>query len=302
MKHQKKIKIQPSSGKGVVFAAIAYLIWGFSPVYWKELSQVPAFETILHRVVWSFLFFMPIILIQKKWGDFKIALKDYKTLFILFFTAFLVSCNWLVFIWSVNNGHLMQAALGYYINPLVNVMLGMIFLKERLRRLQVVAVCLAAIGVAYLTLSHGELPWISLTLAFSFGFYGLIRKSAQISSVIGLAIETLILTIPASIYLVFLESKGSGAFYNMGLKTSLFLAGTALVTALPLLFFNMAAKRLKLSTMGFLQYFAPTCTFFLGIFLYHEPFDSVQLLTFCFIWSALVFYSIDSVIFHRGEG
>ena len=219
---------------------------------------------------------------------------------ILAITGLLVSSNWFIYVWAVTHDFMIQASLGYYINPLVNILLGMVFLKEKLRRLQWLAVILAATGVTFLTIFYGEFPWISLFLAFSFGLYGLIRKVVQVGSLIGLTIETLLLTIPATIYLIFLESTGQGSFLQINLKTDLLLICAGVITAIPLLLFTISARRVNLSTVGFMQYIAPTCIFLLGILIYQEPFYTAHIVTFLLIWTALALYSVDSVINLRG--
>jgi chloramphenicol-sensitive protein RarD len=218
---------------------------------------------------------------------------------ILLPTTILLGFNWFIYIWAVNNEHILQASLGYFINPLVNVLLGMVFLKERLRPLQTVSLVLAGIGVLYLTFHYGEFPWIALSLAFAFGLYGLIRKVAPVSSLVGLSMEMLFLSVPALAYIVFIDSKGTGALFHISIKIDLFLIGTAFLTAFPLLLFTLGARRLNLSTVGFLQYIAPSCMFFLGVFLYNEPLSSAQILTFILIWTALLVYSTDSAMYYR---
>ena len=287
------------SPKGVVLAASAFLIWGLSPIYWKALAGVPAFEVLMHRMIWSFVFLAPLVLLQGDLKDLIGALTSGRTLLILLLTTLIVSINWFLYIWAINSDHILQASLGYYIAPLVNVMLGVVFLKERLRRLQLVAVGLAAAGVTYLTLSYGQFPWVALALAFSFGFYGLIRKVASVGPLVGLTVETLLLSIPATAYLLYLDHAGRGAFLHDGTTISLMLMGAALVTGLPLLLFTMGAKLLRLATVGFLQYIAPSCTFLLAVFIYHEPLVPSQLFTFGLIWTALAIYSYDSVQQYR---
>ena len=284
---------------GVLYAVSAFTIWGFSPIYWKVLANVPAVEIIAHRVVWSFIFLLPLILLQKRWREFTQAITAARTLLILLSSAILVTANWLIYIWAVNNDHLLQASLGYYINPLVNVILGMIFLKERLRIPQIIAVLLAATGVIYLTIDYGQFPWISLLLAMSFGLYGLIRKMAPVSSLVGLAVETLLLTVPSLIYLIYLENIGTGVFLHGSGKIDIFLVCSALVTAVPLLFFALGARRILLSSLGLIQYIGPSGMFLLAILVYNEPFSMPQLWTFIFIWSALIIYSVDSVMYFR---
>jgi chloramphenicol-sensitive protein RarD len=306
MKKNKSPKTQLNLDKntvlGVGYAASAFLIWGISPIYWKALRAVPALEIILHRMVWSFFFLVPLIIIMRRWQEFIDTLKNHRTLLILLFTALIIGGNWLLYIWAVNNDNLLQASLGYYINPLVNVVLGMVFLKERLRAPQILSVVLATAGVLYLSIYYGEFPWIALTLAVSFGLYGLIRKVAPVGSLVGLAVETLLLSIPALVYLFYLDSQGRGSIFRVSLKLDLLLMGCALVTAIPLLFFTLGARRLYLSTIGLLQYIAPSCMFILAVFLFHEPFSSAQVVTFIFIWTALAIYSTDSVRYYRGKG
>jgi chloramphenicol-sensitive protein RarD len=287
------------SPQGVALATSAFLIWGLSPIYWKALAGVPAFEILMHRMIWSFVFLAPLVLLQGHLKDLIGALTSGRTLLILFLTTLIVGGNWFLYIWAINSDHILQTSLGYYITPLVNVLLGVVFLKERLRRLQLVAVGLAAVGVTYLTLSYGQFPWVALALAFSFGFYGLIRKVASVGPLVGLTVETLLLSIPASAYLLYLDHAGRGAFLHEGTTISLMLMGAALVTGLPLLLFTMGTKLLRLATVGFLQYIAPSCTFLLAVFIYHEPLVPSQLFTFGMIWTALAIYSYDSVQQYR---
>jgi chloramphenicol-sensitive protein RarD len=284
---------------GAVYAFTAFLIWGLSPIYWRALGVAGAFEIILHRIVWSFVVLMPLVLVARQWTAFVSTCKSLKTMGILLSTAILVSANWLLYVWAVNNGRVLQASLGYYINPLVNVVLGMIFLRERLRRAQTIAVALAVFGVLNLTVRYGVFPWVSLALAFSFGFYGLIRKMTNVGPLVGLAVETLILTIPAGIWVLHLYRTQSGAFLYSGIETDLLLIGTGILTATPLLLFNLGAKHITLASLGFIQYTAPTGMFLLGITLFKEPFTGTQALTFGLIWAALAIYSWDTVRAYR---
>ncbi len=284
---------------GLAIGLTAFLIWGLSPIYWKELKNVQALEVILHRIVWSFFFLIPIIIFRGRWQEFVSTLRNPRAMAILSATALFISTNWFIYIWAVTNDHLLQASLGYYINPLVNVLLGTLFLGERLRRLQTLSVVIAAAGVLYLTFYFGQFPWISLVLGFSFGFYGLIRKTVAVASLVGLAVETMLLTIPAGIYLIILFSSNTGAFLQIDHRTDMFLVGASVVTAVPLLLFTISARRLKLTTVGFIQYIAPTCMFILGVFLYQEPFAVAQIVAFVLIWFALALYSLDSVLFYR---
>lgn len=290
---------QQESLTGVAYASTAFLIWGLSPMYWKVLHNIPAFEIIMHRVVWSFIFLLVVLIFQRHWNEFLAAIKNRRTFLVLLPTTLLLGFNWFIYIWAVNNDHILQASLGYFINPLINVLLGMVFLKERLRTLQTISLVLAGIGVLYLTLHYGEFPWISLSLAFAFGFYGLIRKMATVSALVGLSIEMLVLSVPAWAYILFLKSEGAGALFHLGAKIDFFLMGTAFLTAFPLLLFTIGVRRLNLSTLGFLQYIAPSCMFLLGVFLYHEPVSSAQIIAFVLIWTALGIYSTDSAMVYR---
>ena len=285
--------------QGLSCAVSAFLIWGLSPVYWKTLTSVPAFEVVLHRIVWSFFFLVPIVALKKNRGEFMSALRNPRILRIMVCTAVLVSVNWLLFIWSVINGYVIQASLGYFINPLLNILMGMVFLRERLRRAQAIAVILAGVGVLYLTVSLGHFPWLAFSMALSFGSYGLIRKVAPVSALAGLSIETLILFPPAAGWLTYLYTTHSGAFLHTGYVIDLSLTATALATAFPLLLFTAGARLLRLSTLGFMQYIVPSCYFLFAVFVYKEPVSPAQITTFFFIWTALAIYSADSALFYR---
>ena len=299
MQPYNTLKSQQESLSGVAYASGAFLIWGLSPIYWKVLQSIPALETIMHRALWSFFFLLIILIFQGHFNEFMVAVKNRRTLMILFPTTMLLGFNWFIYIWAVNNDHILQASLGYFINPLVNVLLGIIFLRERLRPLQTASLGLAVVGVVYLTFHYGEFPWIALSLAFAFGFYGLIRKVAPVSSLVGLSVEMLLFSVPALAYIVFLDSKGTGALFHMSTKIDIFLIGTAFMTAFPLLIFTLGTRRLNLSTVGFLQYIAPSCMFLLGVFLYNEPLSSAHMLTFVLIWTALGLYSVDTAMHYR---
>jgi chloramphenicol-sensitive protein RarD len=285
--------------KGFICAASAFLIWGLSPIYWKTLNGVPPFEIVLHRVVWSFLFLLPLVLVQHRTAEFLSALKNPRALLTLLATTVFVSTNWLLFIWAVNNGLVLQASLGYYINPLFSVLLGVVFLGEKLRPAQILAVLTAGAGVLYLTLSLGQFPWVALTLAFTFGLYGLVRKITPVSALVGLAVETLLLFPPAVGYLTYLHATHKGAFLRASLSTDLLLMASALATALPLLLFTLGARRLHLSTLGFMQYLVPSCFFLFAVFVFKEPISWIQIWTFVMIWTALATYSIDSVLYFK---
>ena len=294
--------LQAEAAIGVLSAAGAFLIWGLNPIYFKVLRYVPALEILTHRVIWSFFCLLPFVLFLGRWNELVKVITTPRTLLILLGTTILISSNWFIFIWAINSDKILQTSLGYYIAPLINVLLGLIFLKERLRPAQKAAVLLALISVVYLTIQIGMFPWISLFLAFTFGFYGLIRKVAPVNALVGLTVETLLLAFPAIAYLIYLDAAGAGAFLRINVGTDLLLISAALVTALPLLLFTFGARRIHLATLGILQYTAPSCTFFLAVFIYREPFQGAQIWTFVLIWAALIIYSADSVLYYRRGG
>lgn len=280
--------------KGILYGAGAYLMWGFFPIYFKALHQVPALEIMFHRVVWSFVFLILLVVVKKDWFSFRSNLSDRKILLTYAVVAIFLSMNWLIYIYGVNAGQVVETSLGYFITPLASVALGIIFLRERLRPLQWLPVILAAVGVFYLTWQFGSLPWIALGLAFTFSMYGLLKKIAPLGSLQSLTLETAILFVPGMLYLFWIERQGSGAFGHGGASTSLLLAMAGVITALPLLLFGSAARRIPLTMIGLLQYIAPTVQFSLGVLLYHEPFDSIRLVGFSIIWVALVIFWVEN--------
>lgn len=286
---------------GAFYAGSAFLIWGLGVIYWKALRDVPALEIIGHRVVWAFLILLIAIVIGRFRHEFVSALKDLRVLMTLFLTAVILAGNWLLYVWAINNNYVLQGSLGYYINPLVNVVFGVLFLRERLRPAQIAAVLLAGSGVIYLTFSYGEFPWIALALASSFGIYGLIRKVAPVGPLVGLGVEVMLMTVPAAIFLIYLGAKGSGAFLRGDVSIDLLLLGTSVLTVVPLTCFTAGARRINLSTLGLLQYIAPTLMFLLAVFYYREPFSMAQVWTFIMIWVALIIYSTDLVLYYRRQ-
>jgi chloramphenicol-sensitive protein RarD len=286
---------------GLLYGLAAYGFWGFVAIYFKAVKSVPPLEVLAHRIAWSVAVLAILLTVRLKWPAIRAALRERRTLLFLTGSTTLVAVNWFVFIWAVSHDQVLQASLGYFINPLVNVLLGFIFLGERLRRAEWISVGLATAGVAWLTISVGTLPWISLTLAFTFGFYGLLRKMAHVGALEGLAIETWIL-LPVSIaYLGWLWHDGTLVFAHRSIRIDLLLAAAGLVTALPLLWFAEAVRRLRLATVGLLQYIAPTLQFLLAVLLFREPFSIERLVAFLFIWTAIVIYSSDNVVRLRRE-
>jgi len=285
--------------RGVLYGIAAYLMWGFFPIYLKALQVVPSLQIMLHRVVWSFLFVMLLVLLRREWPRFRDSLRKPRVLLTYTLTAVLLSVNWLIYIYGINSNQVVETSLGYFINPLLSVALGVVFLRERLRPMQWFPVGLAALGVLYLTLQYGSLPWLALALAFSFGMYGLIKKIAPLGSLHGLSLETGIIFIPAFLYLLYAESQGNGSFAHLGWNVTLLLAFAGIVTALPLLLFGLAARSIPLTLLGILQYIAPTVQFLLGIFLYQEPFTLTRLVGFAIIWLALIIFTVEGMYERR---
>lgn len=284
--------------RGTISAAVAYILWGLLPIYWKALEQVPAQEILCHRVIWSMGFTLLLLFGLKKSKVFTGHLRSKKTMFRATVSGCLLAVNWLIYIWAVNSGHLVETSLGYFINPLVAVLLAVAILGERLRKGQVLAVFFAFLGVAYLTWSYGRIPWIALSLAISFGLYGLMHKLTRLGTVEGLALETVPVFLPAFFFLLFLEHKGSAAFLTHGSVISLLLVLTGIATSTPLLFFGYAAKNIELSRLGLLQYIAPSITFVLGLAVYHEYFPPDRFIGFSLVWAALLVYILENR-FHK---
>jgi chloramphenicol-sensitive protein RarD len=280
---------------GGAFALSAYTLWGVAPLYFKQLDFIPAIEILLHRIVWSFVLLALILTAIRQWPKVMAFLRQPKMLLMLFGTGVLLAGNWGLFIWAVNNQHMLDASLGYYINPLLNVMLGMLFLGERLRPLQWLAVVLASGGVLLQLWHFGSLPWIALVLAGSFALYGLFRKKIAVDAISGLFIEALLLTPFALLYWIWFADSAYANLLGNSLSLDLMLMAAGLVTTIPLLCFIAAARRLQLSTMGFFQYIGPSFMFGFGVWLYGEVLDPAKLITFVFIWTALLIYSADAL-------
>ncbi|MGZ9220943.1 MAG: EamA family transporter RarD, partial [Anaerolineales bacterium] len=285
--------------KGILNGIAAYALWGFFPIYWKLLHQVPALQVIGHRIGWSFILLIAFILFTKQWREFRSAALTSRNIGIYSIAGVLLTVNWLVYVWGVNAGFIVETSLGYFINPLLSMLLGVIFLRERLRPVQWIPVALAAAGVLYLTLAYGRPPWIALTLAFTFGFYGFVKKLAPLGSLYGLTLETGIVFPSALIYLAFVEFTNMGAFLHDGALVDLLLIGAGLVTTIPLLMFASAAKQIPLTVVGILQYIAPTLQFLIGVFIYHEPFDRSRLVGFGLVWLALIIFWAESCLANR---
>ena len=281
--------------KGVAYGVAAYGMWGLFPIYFKALSGIPALEVLAHRIVWSVVLLVPLVLVRGQWTELRRVISSKKTLATLILTTVLIAINWYLFIWAIAHDRVLEASLGYFINPLINVMLGMIFLGEKLSRPAAVAVVLAGLGVSVQVVMVGELPWIALTLAFSFGLYGLLRKTAAVGAVVGLTVETSILMLPAALYLAWARRTG-GLYLGSGdLSTDVLLVLAGAVTAAPLLCFTSAARLLPLTTLGFLQYIAPSGHFLLAVLAYGEVLTTGRIITFVCIWLALAIFTTDQI-------
>lgn len=291
---REKTAEQKKGAAGLAYGIPAYLIWGFFPIYFKALSGVPALQVLCHRIVWSVLFLWVIIGVRGRWGMIRDALHNRRALTLLTLSALLIATNWLVFIIAVGHDEVIQSSLGYFMTPFVSVLLGFLFFQERLRRLQLVSLVLAAVGVFLLTFQYGRVPWAALILAVTFGSYGLLRKIVAVDSLTGLTVETLLLGPAALCYLIFVSWQGNGALFTAPAQTATLLVLSGVATAVPLLLFASAARRLRLATIGFLQYITPTLHFLLAVLLYKEPFTPDHLTSFMCIWGGLCCYSYDA--------
>lgn len=285
MKREKSI--------GLMTAIAAYTLWGFLPVYWKVLGNVPALEVLSHRIIWSLVFVTLIIGLGRQWGKIQPIIADRKQVRLIVLAAIMIALNWGLFIWAVQSNHLLDSSLGYYINPLIAVLLGVVIFKERLNLWQQLAIASAAIGVLILVIKAGKFPWLSFALALTFGIYGAIKKAVKATSLVGLALETAVLAPLALVFIVSRQAIGHGALGGSSLTVTLFLLGAGVATAIPLILFAFSAKRIPLSTLGITQYIAPTLMFLFGVFVYHEPFQFVNAVSFGFIWLAVVIYSLS---------
>ena len=278
---------------GIVYAAFAYICWGLFPLYFKTLSSVAPLEILLHRMVWALVIVALVLTLLRRWAWLSAVASNRALLARFVISAVLISLNWFVYIWAVNNDHVIDASLGYFITPLVNVLLGRFVLGERLGNAQWTAVALAALGVAWLSWQTGHVPWIGLILAASFGAYGLAKKTAPLAALEGLALETMLLFPFAIVALAWLVSQGQSAFVAGAPTTRWLLVAAGPVTALPLLLFAAGARRIPMTTLGLLQYLSPTLQLLLGVWLYHEPFGQARLVGYVLIWTALVLYALD---------
>jgi len=280
---------------GVLVVTLAFLLWGIMPIYWKALSHVSAPSILANRIIWSFVFTAILVQYQSRWKEFKTGINSPKELMFLFFRAFFIGINWLIFIWGINNGHVLECSLGYFINPLMVVLLGCIFLKENLSKYQIFALLLTCTGVLLLIINYGYIPWIALLIAITFAFYALLKKTSNSEALTGLTAEVAVLTVPALIYLAVISFKSQSSYFLEGsIATNFLLVFSGVVTAVPLLLYANGLRKIRLSLGGLLQYIAPTCTFFLGVFIFKESFTRVHLISFIIIWISLIIFSWSS--------
>lgn len=284
--------------RGITYALFTYIFWGFLPIYWKYLDHVPSVEIVSHRILWSFIFFIIVISFRNGWPDLLKKIKKGDNPWIMFLPPLIIGGNWFLYIWAVTSGYIIETSLGYFISPLFSVFLGVIFLKESLRRLQWIAVAIAGIGVLVMTLFYGQFPWISILLAGSWSIYGLLRKKSPLNAVEGLTLETGLLSFPVLIYIIYLTASNTGSF-GIDLNTTLLLACSGIMGGVPLLVFITAARMINLSLIGILQYIYPSIIFFIGAYMYNEVLTEAKIIGFIFIWIALLFYSIDGTYFFK---
>jgi chloramphenicol-sensitive protein RarD len=285
--------------QGIFFGLAAYVLWGILPVYWKALELVSPFEILSSRFMWSCVFVFLLIIFQKKWPLFtkevKQVFSNVKTGAAMVAAAITISFNWGTFIWAVNNGHIVETSMGYYINPLVSILFAVVFLRERLDKMQLAAITCAFIGVASMVYSFGKIPWVSLTLAFTFALYGLLKKILPVSALTSIMLETLLITPLALVYEYSLWQQGVSFYASGNLQVIMMLTGAGVVTAIPLLLFTAGARLLPLKIIGFLQYISPTLTLLIGVFVYNEAFTAAHLLAFGWIWAALLLFIVSQL-------
>ncbi|MBY5648062.1 EamA family transporter RarD [Rhizobium leguminosarum] len=289
------------SPRGFAFALTAYLLWGFLPIYMKAVAHISPAEVIAHRIVWSLPLAGFVLIVLGRTQDIRAALSSPRMLAMAALTASLITVNWGTYVWAIGAGHSLDAALGYFINPLFSIFLGAVFLKEKLQPLQIAAIALAALAVAILALDSGGIPWVALTLAVSWGFYALLRKTLPLGPNQGFFLEVLILSGPALLYILYLEFGGQGHLYRTGLADTTLLLGCGVITAVPLMIYANGAKLLKLSTIGIMQYIAPTMIFLIAVFVFHEPFGTARMIAFPLIWAGLFLYSWSMLKGSRGH-
>jgi chloramphenicol-sensitive protein RarD len=278
--------------KGIIYAVLSYLIWGFLPLYWRLFQAMPAWEILGHRIVWAFVFVAVLVTCSRQWGRLRTIFSSTKSTVAVVLCSFFISMNWFLFIWAVNNNHVLETSLGYYMNPLISVLFAVIFLKEKLSAWQWASILLAGTGVGIMAVQYGQIPWVAIALAVTFSLYGLAKKLAGLDVLLGLTGETLMAMPVALGYLIYIQSQGTGTFASLSplLMIVLLLSGAA--TAMPLFWFAKSMQLLPLSMVGFIQYISPTTSMLLAVFLLGEPFSQGRLVSFSFIWVTLIVYSV----------
>ena len=284
---------------GLVLALLAYIFWGIVPIFWKQLDHVTVMQIVSHRMLWSFVLVTLLVIVLGQGRELLATFKDRTTMWRLFFASSFVSINWGVYIWAVNSGHLVETAMGYFINPLINVVFGIFLFQERLRFWQIVAILIAALGVIVMVVAQGKIPWVAFTLAITFTLYSVMKKRVTLPATHGMSIETMYFVLPALAYLVWQQYLGLGSFANGERLTDALLILGGLFTLIPLTLFAAAAKRVTLITLGMCQYIGPTLQFFIALYLFKEPLGGVRLIAFCCIWLALIIYSCDLIRMQR---
>ncbi|NGM84942.1 EamA family transporter RarD [Paenibacillus sp. 7124] len=277
--------------KGILYAVLSYLAWGFLPLYWRLFTAIPAWEILAHRIAWSFVFVAVLVTASKQWQRLKSVGSSRRGLIAVVLCSILISSNWFLFIWAVNNNHVIETSLGYYMNPLISVLFAVVFLKERLSPGQWLSIVLAGVGVLIMALQYGQIPWVAISLAVTFSLYGLAKKIANLDVLLGLTGETIIALPAAVAYLIYVQSHGAGIFASLAPFSAVLLLLAGVATATPLFLFAKAMQLLPYSLVGFIQYIAPTTSLLLAIFLFNEPFSQIELVSFSFIWLALIIYS-----------
>lgn len=285
--------------QGLIYAVLAYTIWGLFPLYWRPVMDINVWQIVAHRVVWSAVFLAILLVWRGEWWQVIKAFQTKKTLVVFAISSVLLSSNWLIYIWAVTHGHIVDASLGYFINPLVNVFLGWVFFKERLSTVQYLALILATIGVLWLTYLSGSFPWVAISLALTFGIYGLMRKIAPLGALSGLALETFLLVPFALGFLLFAASDGTLEFTNLSTLAILVLVGSGIATSVPLLMFAAGARRVSLATMGMIQYISPTLLFLSGLYIFHEAFNPTRFVGFLWVWAGVLLYLVSSVLRYK---
>ncbi|MGP4080715.1 EamA family transporter RarD [Pseudalkalibacillus sp. R45] len=284
---------------GMFYTLAAFIAWGVLPIYWYFLKGIPAYEIFAHRILWSFLFAAFILLLIGGWPQVKKVLANRVQASWVFLAAVLISANWFIFIWAVTSNHVIGASLGYYINPLLSIALGVIIFREKLNHWKIISLLLAATGVLIMTIQFGQVPWVALIIASTFALYGVVKKVVKVEPLVSVTLETLFILPIVLSYLLFLQVKGTAALGHVSILETIFLLGAGAVTALPLLWFSKGAQKIPLSTIGFLQYINPTIQLLVGIYFFHETFTNTHLISFGFIWVALTLFSLSQINFKR---